>query len=53
MTIKELYGMARASHIEDYDIEIQYRDSGGCYEGTDYLMKQDIIVNDVQKVVVL
>ncbi len=53
MTIKELYEMAQASHIEDYEIEIQYRDSGGCYEGTDDLMKQDIVVNDVQRVVIL
>lgn len=53
MTIKELYEMAQANHIEDYEIEIQYRDGGGCYEGTDDLMKQDIIVNDVQRVVIL
>lgn len=53
MTIKELYEIAQAHHIEDYEIEIQYRDSGGCYEGTDYLMKQDILINDVQRVVTL
>lgn len=53
MTIKELYEMAQASHIEDYDIEIQYRDSGGYYEGTDDLIKQYIVVNDIQRVVTL
>jgi len=53
MTIKELYEMARASHIEDYDIEIQHRDSGGYYEGTDDLIKEEITVNGVQKVVIL
>lgn len=53
MTIKELYEMAQARHIEDYEIEIQYRDGGGCYVGTYDLMKQDIVVNDIQRVVTL
>lgn len=53
MTIKELYEIAQAHHIEDYDIEIQYRDGGGCYEGTDELRKEDITVNDIQRVVTL
>lgn len=53
MTIKELYEMAQASHIEYYDIEIQYRDSGGWYEGTEELTKEYITVNDIQKVVTL
>lgn len=53
MTIKELYEMAQASRIEDYEIEIQYRDGGGCYEGTDELRKKDINVNDVQRVITL
>lgn len=53
MTIKELYEMAQASHIEDYNIEIQHRDSGGYYEGTDELMKEEITVNDIERVVTL
>ena len=53
MTIKELYEMAQASHVEDYEIEIQYRDSGGYYYGTSELRKEDIDVNDIQRVVTL
>lgn len=53
MTIKELYEMAQVHHIEDYDIEIQYRDSGGWYEGAEELRKEYITVNDVQRVVTL
>ena len=53
MTIKELYEMAQTSHIEDYDIEIQYRDGGGSYDGTEELRKEDITVNDIQRVVTL
>ena len=45
--------MAQESHIEDYEIEIQYRDGGGWYEGTEDLMKQNITVNDVQRIVIL
>lgn len=51
MTIKELYEMAQVSHVEDYDIEIQYRDGGGWYEGTEELRKENITVNDIQRVV--
>lgn len=53
MTIKELYEMAQAHHIEDYDIEIQYRDGGGIYSGTEELRKEDVTVNDIQRVVTL
>ena len=53
MTIRELYETAQASHIEDYDIEIQYRDGGGCYSGTEELRGEEITVNDIRKVVIL
>ncbi|SDB15256.1 hypothetical protein [Eubacterium oxidoreducens] len=53
MTIKELYEMAKANHIENFNIEIQYRDGGGYYEGTSELMEEEIEVNDTQKTVIL
>ena len=53
MTIKELYEMAQASHIEDYDIEIQYRDDGGYYSGTEELRGEEITVNGIRRVVIL
>lgn len=34
MTIQELYKWAVNNNAENLDIEIQYRDSGGYYEGT-------------------
>ena len=42
MTINELYKWAVQNGVEDYNIEIQYRDDGGIYDGTDkelYLTK--------------
>ncbi len=53
MTIRELYKIAVENHIEDYDIEIQYRDGGGCYNGTEELRKDDIIINDTQRIITL
>lgn len=53
MTIKELYETAQASHIEDYDIEIQYRDGGGYYGGTEELRGEEIVVNDIRRIVIL
>jgi hypothetical protein len=35
MTVKELYEWAKKNNAEDFDIEIQYRDGGGFYSGTD------------------
>lgn len=53
MTIKELYEIAKEQHIENYEIEIQYRDGGGFYSGTDFLEYADIEVNDTTKKVIL
>ena len=35
MTVKELYEWAIKNNAENFDIEIQYRDSGGYYSGVD------------------
>jgi len=35
MTVKELYEWAVSQGAENFDIEIQYRDSGGYYTGVD------------------
>ena len=35
MTVKELYEWAVAYGAEDFDIEIQYMDSGGYHTGVD------------------
>lgn len=53
MTIEELYKIAKEQHIENYDIEIQYRDGGGIYSGTDFLDSEDIKVNDTTRTVIL
>ena len=34
MNITELYEWATKNGVEDYEIEIQYRDGGGYYHGT-------------------
>jgi len=53
MTIEELYKIAKEQHIENYEIEIQYRDGGGFYNGTSFLEYEDIEVNDTAKTVIL
>ena len=35
MTIRELYDWAKENNALDLDIEIQYRDDGGNYNGVD------------------
>lgn len=34
MTIKELYEVAVANGMENYEIRLQYQDDGGAYEGS-------------------
>ena len=36
MTIKDLYEEAVKNGREDYDIQVQYQDGGGCYSGSTY-----------------
>lgn len=51
MTIRELYEWAVENNVADYDITVQYRDSGGFYSGEDTMIEPDI--NKVRKEVVL
>lgn len=39
MTIKELYEEAVEKGAEDYEIQLQYQDDGGCYCGS-YAMSE-------------
>lgn len=51
MTIRDLYEWAVENGVADYDIAVQYRDSGGFYSGEDTMIETDI--NKVKKEVVL
>ena len=51
MTIKELYQWAKENNVADYDIAVQYRDSGGFYYGEDTMIEPDI--DSVKKEVIL
>lgn len=42
MTVKELYEWAIENKAEDLEIEIQYRDGGGFYCGTDINIAPEI-----------
>lgn len=53
MTIKELYEWAIQNSVEDYDIEIQYRDGGGYYYGTSTLYESDIEIDNLRSEVIL
>lgn len=48
MTIKELYEMSLEKGIEDFEIEIQYRDSGGYYDyDSDIVFEIDCNTNTI------
>lgn len=54
MTIRELYEWAEEHDVADCKIEIQYRDGGGYYSGTDILRKEEIeIKNDGYREVII
>ena len=53
MTIKELYEWAVKNGVENCDIEIQYRDSGGYYSGSDTLHEEDIEIDNLHAAVFL
>ena len=45
MTIKDLYEWAKEKGIEDYEIQIQWRDGGGYYSGKNLCVQEDIEIN--------
>lgn len=53
MTIKELYEWAVDNHAEDLDLEVQYRDGGGIYYGTDSELTPIIACNENDLLVVI
>lgn len=53
MTIEELYNWAIDNNCKNYEIEIQYRDDGGCYAGTDSLDEADIEIVENTETVIL
>lgn len=53
MTIRELYEWAKQQGIEDYDIEIQYRDGGGYHYGTDDANFYDIETKHDKKIIII
>lgn len=53
MTIKDLYEWAVKNGVEDFDIEIQYRDDGGYYYGSSSLNELDIEIDRLCSTVIL
>ena len=53
MTIKDLYEWAVKNGVEDFDIEIQYRDGGGYYSGSSSLYESDIEIDRLRSEVTL
>jgi len=46
MTIKDLYVYAQEKGIENCEVEIQYADGGGYYQGTRDLDESEIVVKE-------
>lgn len=53
MTIKELYEWAIKNEVENYSVEILYRDDGGYYHGTSALREDEIKINKLYSEVIL
>ena len=53
MTIKELYEWAVSRGAENLYVEIQYRDDGGYYHGTDLLYEENITIDFLRSTVTI
>ena len=53
MTVLELYKWAKKNKATEMNIEIQYRDAGGCYSGTDDCVEPIIQEKSYGKVIIL
>lgn len=53
MTIKELYKWAVSHGAENLSVEIQYRDGGGYYNGTDLLYEENIEIDFLRSTVTI
>lgn len=53
MTIRDLYNWAVANEVEDFEIQIQYRDGGGYHSGTDSCEQSDIEIDAIHNEVIL
>lgn len=53
MTIKEFYNWAIDNSCENYEVEIQYRDDGGYYVGTDSLEENYIEIVEEDEIVII
>jgi hypothetical protein len=51
MTVEQFWKWAEENGLKDYEVEIQYRDDGGNYVGTDTCL--ELIVNVDRKVIIL
>lgn len=45
MTVRDFYKWAKKNDCVDFEVEIQYRDEGGCYNGTADLEESEITIN--------
>ena len=53
LTIEELYKWAVKNQIQNYNIEVQYRDDGGDYYGTEAISIDYIRIRSDEKKVIL
>ena len=53
MTVSELYDWAVMNGVENLEIEIQYRDGGGFYNGTDDHIEPQVSFSNGQEIVLL
>lgn len=45
MTVQQLYDWAVENNAEEYEIEIQHRDTGGYYNTSERLEEDNILIN--------
>ena len=53
MTIKDLYNWAVENGVENFEIQIQYRDGGGYYCGSDSCEQDNIEIDTLHNEVIL
>lgn len=53
MTIEQLFEWSKENNCSNYELEIQYRDGGGYYPGTESSDYSDKLINRETKIVTL
>lgn len=53
MTGRELIELIKEKSLEDYEFAVQFRDAGGCYEGSEMIDETTLEIIEEDKMVIM